>query len=86
MHLGQVRLLKNEVEEETWEHYVLPLIDPDNVDKRRAEVGLGKLANYNGNWGIIWDIEKHKERTVKIESEKKLGRANKKQVLLITKY
>ena len=31
---------------------VSPLEDPDNVDKRRAEVGLGPLADYVSNWNI----------------------------------
>jgi len=33
--------------------YVLdPLGDPDNVDKRRAKMGLGKLSDYLLEWGI----------------------------------
>lgn len=55
----------------TQEKYVAPLIDPENVDKRRAEVGLGKLADYVGHWNLVWDVQKHKERTAKIEAEKK---------------
>ncbi|MCB9361561.1 MAG: hypothetical protein H6588_09705 [Flavobacteriales bacterium] len=57
-------------DQKTGEQYVAPLIDPENVDKRRAEVGLGKIADYAGYWNITWDIEKHKERTAKIEAEK----------------
>ena len=40
--------------------YVLPLIDPDNVDKRRAEVGLGPISDYVNNWNLSWDVEKYK--------------------------
>lgn len=54
----------------TKELYVYPLIDPENVDKRRAEVGLGPLAEYVKIWNLTWDIEKHKARTAKIEAEK----------------
>jgi hypothetical protein len=50
--------------------YVAPLIDPENVDKRRAVVGLGTLADYVGHWNLTWNIEKHKARVAKIESEK----------------
>lgn len=57
-------------DKETQEMYVAPLVDPENVDKRRAEVGLGSLADYVRHWGLIWDIKKHQERTAKIESEK----------------
>ena len=57
-------------DKETNEKYVAPLIDPENVDKRRAEVGLGKLADYTSHFGFDWDIKKHKERTAKIEAEK----------------
>ena len=54
---------------ETKEMYVAPLVDPENVDKRRAEVGLGPLADYVGHWDLVWDVEKHKERPAKIEAE-----------------
>lgn len=58
-------------DQETGEYFVSPLIDPENVDKRRAEVGLGTLAEYVNHWGMTWDIEIHKKRTAKIEAEKK---------------
>lgn len=57
-------------DQETGEYYVSPLIDPENVDTRRAEVGLGTLTDYVSRWDISWDIKKHKERTEKIEAEK----------------
>ena len=58
-------------DQETGDFYVSPLIDPENVDKRRAEVGLGPLADYVGHWDMTWDIEKHKANTVKIEAAEK---------------
>ncbi len=39
---------------------LLPLFDADNVDKRRAAVGLPPLAEYLKQWDIIWDIEEYK--------------------------
>ena len=56
---------------ETGEHYVLPLTDPENVNERRKEVGLGPIEDYISNWNMTWDVEKHKKRTEQIESEKK---------------
>jgi hypothetical protein len=50
-------------------YVVQPLIDPDNVDKRRAEVGLGLLQDYVSRWGIIWDVEEFKKKQQ--ENEKK---------------
>jgi hypothetical protein len=55
---------------ETGEYYVSPLIDPENVDQRRAEVGLGTISEYVAIWDMTWDLEKHKERIAKIEAEK----------------
>jgi hypothetical protein len=52
---------------ETKTQYVLPLEDPDNVDKRRAEVGLEPLADYVKFWNIIWDLEKYKKELPEIE-------------------
>jgi hypothetical protein len=54
---------------ETGEHYVSPLIDPDNVNKRRAKVGLGTIEDYITHWNMTWDVEKHKARTAKFEAE-----------------
>jgi len=44
----------------TGEYYLSPLLDPDNVDKRRAEVGLDPIQDYLSNWGLTWDVEKYK--------------------------
>lgn len=33
-------------DQETGEYYVCPLIDPDNVDNRREELGLGPIQGY----------------------------------------
>jgi hypothetical protein len=43
-------------------YYVRELEDPDNVDKRRAEVGLGSLAEYVSHWNIKWDVEEYKKK------------------------
>ncbi len=57
-------------DQETGEYFVSPLVDPENVDKRRAEVGLGPIADYISNWNMTWDVKKHIERIEKIEKKK----------------
>ena len=47
-------------------YYVLPLEDPDNVDKRRASVGLPPLAEYVDHWKIRWDVEQYKRDLEKL--------------------
>lgn len=42
-------------------YFILPLADPDNVDKRRAEVGLQSLSEYVSNWNIKWSVEEYKK-------------------------
>jgi hypothetical protein len=59
----------------TQKYYVLPLEDPDNVDKRRAEVGLSPLADYVNHWQIIWNVEQYKKDLPKLEE---IQKANKK--------
>ncbi len=44
------------------EEYVLPLIDPDNVNERRAEVGLQPIEDYIAHWQMEWDVEDYKKR------------------------
>ncbi|HKP31074.1 MAG TPA: DUF6624 domain-containing protein [Chitinophagaceae bacterium] len=49
-------------DDSTGEYHVQAMIDPDNVDKRRAEVGLGKLQDYVSIWKINWDVEAYKKK------------------------
>lgn len=56
---------------DTQNSYVLPLEDPDNVDKRRAKVGLGPLSEYVNHWQIKWDVEQYKIDLPKIEEKMK---------------
>jgi len=58
-------------DEETGEGYVWPLEDPDNVDKRRAEIGLGTMQEYLSELGSTWDIEAHKKRIIEFEANQK---------------
>jgi len=48
------------MDQETKEYFVFPLLDPDNVDVRRAEVGLGKLHDYLSRFGLAWNVEAYK--------------------------
>ncbi len=56
---------------ETQIYYVSPLEDPENVDKRRAEVGLGPLSDYVSRWQIKWDVEQYKKDLPKLEEKTK---------------
>lgn len=58
-------------DEASGQSYVLPLDDPDHVDERRASVGLGKLQDYVGRWGITWDVEAYKKMLPEIELKQK---------------
>lgn len=56
-------------DQETGEYFVSPLEDPENVDKRRAEVGLGPIADYISKWNMTWDVKKHIESSEKQEKK-----------------
>ncbi|HRU63847.1 MAG TPA: hypothetical protein P5236_05470, partial [Paludibacteraceae bacterium] len=50
------------------EKYIVSSIeDPDNVNKRRAEIGLGPISDYVKNWGIIWNLEEYKKEQLQEE-------------------
>lgn len=51
----------------TGESYVFPLLDPDNVDMRRKEVGLESLESYLKNFDMTWDLQKYKADLPEIE-------------------
>ena len=53
------------------EWVVSPLIDPDNVDKRRAEIGLESIQEYVSQWGLTWDLEEHKKRIIEMDAKQK---------------
>ena len=59
---------------ETNQYYIRPLSDPDNVDKRRAEVGLEPLAEYAQRWQIKWDVVQYKKDLPAIEAKEKAQR------------
>ncbi len=48
--------------------FVAPLEDPDNVDKRRAEVGLPKLEIYLAEIGLNWNVEQYKKELPALEA------------------
>ena len=54
---------------ETGEFFVSPLIDPENVNQRRAEVGLGTIEDYISNWNMTWNVEEHKKKVAEFEAE-----------------
>ncbi len=47
--------------------YVAPLDDPDNVDKRRKEVGLDPLSHYLKQMDLIWNLEEYKKQLPELE-------------------
>jgi hypothetical protein len=51
--------------------YVCPLEDPDNVDIRRAKVGLPAMQEYIEPAGIKWDVEQYKKELPAIEALEK---------------
>jgi hypothetical protein len=45
-------------------NYILPLENPDSVDVWRAEMGLGPLADYVKQWGIVWAPSEYKKANI----------------------
>jgi hypothetical protein len=60
------------MDKETNRYFVLPLDDPDNVDKRRATAGLEPLAYYIKRWKIDWDVEQYKKDLPALEAKMKV--------------
>lgn len=54
---------------ETQTYFVLPLEDPENVDKRRSEVGLGPISKYISQWQLKWDPIQYKKDLEKNEEK-----------------
>ncbi len=70
---GELQIYGSQIgrDQETGEFFLLPLIDPDNVDKRRDEVGLGPIQDYVGHWGMTWDVEAYKKQLPELIEKRK---------------
>lgn len=53
-------------------YIILPIVDPDNLDKRRAAVGLIAYADYLKGLNIMWNLEQYKKELPEIERQFKL--------------
>ena len=51
--------------------YVLPLEDPENVDKRRAEMGLNSMQENLNRWNLTWDIAEYLKALPALEAKEK---------------
>lgn len=49
-------------DKETGDMYVQALDDPDNVEDRRKEIGLGPLSEYCKRFGFEWDLDAYKKK------------------------
>ena len=58
-------------DEDTEKSYVLPLQDPENVDKRRMKVGLEPMSVYVKGWDITWDAKRYKKVLPALEKKLK---------------
>jgi hypothetical protein len=68
---GKKQIYGSQVGGDGYDMWVSPLEDPDNVDKRRAEVGLPPLADYVRQWNIKWDVAEYKKKLPEIEKKEK---------------
>ncbi|MDR2292670.1 MAG: hypothetical protein LBE11_04255 [Prevotellaceae bacterium] len=53
----------------TGKTYVAPLEDPDNVDKRRKEIGLNKYQDYLSIFGITWNVDEYKKELPELDTK-----------------
>lgn len=63
LHQGKKQIYGSQywTDESTGKDFMFPLEDPENVDKRRAEVGLPPLSDKLKKMEIIWDVEEYKK-------------------------
>lgn len=48
-------------------YFVVPVEDPDNLDKRRKSVGLPPMQEYLNHWNLKWDVEEYKKKLPEVE-------------------
>lgn len=64
---GELQIYGSQIgtDQKTGNMYVLPLVNPETVNERRAEVGLGPIEDYISHWDLEWDVDKYKEEIAK---------------------
>jgi len=64
---GELQIYGSQIgtDQETGEMYVLPLVDPENVNERRAKVGLGSIEDYISQWNLEWKVKEYKKQLPK---------------------
>ncbi|WP_235856394.1 DUF6624 domain-containing protein [Flagellimonas oceanensis] len=71
---GQLQIYGGQIKyyPETESFDVWPIIDPENVDKKRAEIGLEPMAEYlkNRRFPLEWNLEDQVKRTAEFETKK----------------
>lgn len=50
------------IDNSTGEYYVLPLLEPEKVNERRKEVGLGSIESYLELFDLEWNVDAYKEK------------------------
>ncbi len=70
MGKGNRQIYGSQIKIDGDEFYVYPIIEPEKVNDRRAEVGLEPIEDYVKNVGMTWDVERHKKKTKELESQK----------------
>lgn len=51
----------------TNKYTIMPMLDPDNIDIRRAEIGLGPYSVYLSEMNLVWDVDQYKKDLPSIE-------------------
>ncbi len=70
MGQGQKQIYGSQIgQTDKGEYYVFPIIDPDDIDQRRATMGLGNIADYAKKWNIVWNLENYKKQLPNLEKE-----------------
>jgi hypothetical protein len=68
---GKKQIYGSQISSDKDGSYLAPLEDPDNVDKRRSEVGLDPLASYLQNFDLTWDLEAYKKQLPELEKRER---------------
>ena len=59
---GEMQIYGSQISIDSEGKYSLdPIINPDNVNKRRKEMGLSTIEEYLGLYGLTWNIDEHKK-------------------------
>ena len=80
LNSGEKQIFGSQInlDKETKKYFLYPVIDPENIDERRRQMGLQPISDYLKIWDIDWIAEEYIKILPELEEKVKKQSTNVK--------